>query len=763
MRSFTFILFMLLLSVGFAQKSPVNYEPDGFGANWTWTVFENGVNPALAIVDNPDKSGINTSSKVAKFTALKGGQLWAGVESLQGVDLGTFSWNDNNRIVKIMVWKPVISDVGIKFDTETGWSQGERKVANTLVNQWEELTFDFSNYVNPPGGNGTLGRIVIFPDFDLSGRKQDNVVYFDNITFHPKGASTDGPAVAAPVPPVRDAAKVISVFSNAYSNVAGTDFNPGWGQSTLVSTVEIQGNQSLKYGNFNYQGTQFASPLNLSGMEKMHIDIWTANAATVNVTCISTGPVEKAYALPVTAGQWVSYDIPLTAFTNVVMTDIIQLKFDGGDGKPTIFLDNIYFYKDGTAVSTGPKAPINFEPDGFGATWTWSVFENGANPALGVVDNPDKSGVNTSSKVARFTALKGGQPWAGVESLQGVDLGTFSWNDNNRIVKIMVWKPVISDVAIKFDTETGWSQGERKVANTLVNQWEELTFDFSDYVNPPEGNGTMGRIIIFPDFDMSGRKQDNVIYFDNITFHPKGASTDAPAVAAPAPPDRAASSLISVFSNAYTNVAGTDFNPGWGQSTMVSTIEIQGNQTLKYGNFNYQGTQFASPLNLSGMEKMHIDMWTANATTVNISCISTGPVEKAYALPVTARQWVSYDIPLTAFTNVVMTDIIQLKFDGGDGKPSIYLDNIYFYKVPTSAETKRQNDLLFFPNPVKPGSLVHLNNTATKVEMFNLTGKLIRSAHNTSIIQTNGLIQGVYLMKIHTMDGLVQTNKLVIK
>ncbi|MFW6351514.1 MAG: T9SS type A sorting domain-containing protein, partial [Bacteroidota bacterium] len=110
------------------------------------------------------------------------GNPWAGVESAQGVDLGTFEWDDDNRIVKIHVWKPIISDVGIKFATETGWAEEELKVANTQVNQWEELTFDFSNAINPPNPeNGTLGQIIIFPDY--AERDQDNIIYFDNITF----------------------------------------------------------------------------------------------------------------------------------------------------------------------------------------------------------------------------------------------------------------------------------------------------------------------------------------------------------------------------------------------------------------------------------------------------------------------------------------------------------------------------------------------------------------------------------------------------
>ncbi|TVR42516.1 MAG: T9SS C-terminal target domain-containing protein, partial [Bacteroidia bacterium] len=712
-----------------------------------------------------------------------------------------------------------------------------------------ELTFDFSDYINPPDGNGTLGQIIIFPDFD--NRDQDNVIYFDNITFNPAGSTpSDGPEVPAPTPPAIPPGNVISIFSDAFTNVEGTDFNPDWGQSTQVSIIEIQGNETLKYANFNYQGTQFAQALDVSEMQFLHLDMWTADATSVNVFCISPGPVETAFALPITPNQWVSYDIPLSAFAPVDLTEVIQFKFDGGDGTQTIYLDNLYFYTgeveegsdatlsdlqvDGSTVSgfspsilnysvvlpegttevptvtattndpeatavitpasqipgttsilvtsanteveltytvafsleteglTGPNYPIDFEPGGFGADWTWTVFENETNPPLEIISNPDPSGINTSANVAKFTALEVGNPWAGVESEQGVDLGTFEWSDDNRIVKIMVWKPIISDVGIKFATETGWAQEELKVSNTLTNEWEELTFDFSDFINPPDGNGTLGQIIIFPDF--AEREQDNVIYFDNITFNPVGDTpSDEPDVAAPTPPARNPEDVISVFSEAYTNVEGTNFNPDWGQSTQVSIIEIQGNQTLKYENFNYQGTEFANPLNVTQMETLHLDMWTADATSVNVFLISTGPEETAFVLPITPNQWVSYDIPLSEFAGVDLEDVIQFKFDGGDGTPTLYLDNLYFYRIPTSLSDISQDAFTVYPNPVRSGDIVNLSARAKQVEVFDISGKLIQSFMNTSSVPTDIMNRGVYFMRIQSDNGHVQVSRLIVK
>ncbi len=179
MKIFFLTVAFIVTFVSFGQNIPIDFEQGGHGLNWTWTTFENDTNPALEIVPNPDVSSINPSSTVAKFTALQAGEPWAGVESMHGADIGSFSLDNTNCTVKIMVWKPVISDVGIKFVDATNAAQPEIKVSNTLINQWEELTFDFSSRIGVYPI--VKDQIVIFPDFDLGGRSQDNIIYFDNV------------------------------------------------------------------------------------------------------------------------------------------------------------------------------------------------------------------------------------------------------------------------------------------------------------------------------------------------------------------------------------------------------------------------------------------------------------------------------------------------------------------------------------------------------------------------------------------------------
>jgi hypothetical protein len=69
------------------------------------------------------------------------------------------------------------------------------------------------------------------------------------------------PTVDPATPPARDAGDVISIYSDAYTNVPNVDYNPNWGQSGFASADTAfdtgSGNFVLAYPNFNYQGNDF--------------------------------------------------------------------------------------------------------------------------------------------------------------------------------------------------------------------------------------------------------------------------------------------------------------------------------------------------------------------------------------------------------------------------------------------------------------------------------------------------------------------------
>lgn len=629
MKKFTSLIFLMFFALGFSQNNPVTFETGGQGASWTFSNFDNGPSPSVGFekVLNPFKTGGNISETVGKYTALSGNDLGgkgAGCQSKHGVDLGTFKLSYSNCTIKIMVYKTVISDVGIKFAEADGGSNGELIVTNTKINEWEELTFDFTSRIGATK-SGAIDQLILFMDL-TDNRPVATVSYFDNITFskslvpppvvacdavltdalegsfsvgyktkfetvgtnvnitfelldqkdglvaflhrespfeetqmannpagtriftktitgqtkgdiisyackfayagglsktkyikYEVGSFCDGiaptsPTTAAPTS-TATAPNVISLFSGgAYTDLAGTNWNPSWGQSTVYEEVQIAGNATKKYSNFNYQGVVLQSPVDVSSMAKLHLDVWSPDCTALKVFLIPTTGAEKSIIVNPTLSGWNSFDINLADYTGVDTKSIKELKFESVTAGTTVFIDNLYFIKD-VNPSLTMNAPVTFETGDHGAAWTFVNFDNGpGTEGFEKVANPSTTGINTSATVGKFTATVDGSPWAGCKTN---DIGKFTLDPQNSLVKIMVYKTVISDVALKFAVAGGGSLGEIKVKNTKVNQWEELSFEFYNQIGKLESTDIVTMNI---SLDYQGRAAQSVSYFDNITF-----------------------------------------------------------------------------------------------------------------------------------------------------------------------------------------------------------------------------------------------------
>jgi hypothetical protein len=185
------------------------------------------------------------------------------------------------------------------------------------------------------------------------------------------------------------------------------------------------------------------------------------------------------------------------------------------------------------------------------------------------------------------------------------------------------------------------------------------------------------------------------------------AAPSGPTIAAPTP-TRPVSDVISVFSNAYTDLAATNFFPNWGQTTQVTDVLIAGNATKKYANFNYEGTQFATPINASTMQFLHIDYWSSTVNSFDVFLINIPPLaqkEQKVTLTPTLSGWNSLDIPLSAYSTINLTGIGQFKLEGRPSGGIVYLDNIYFYKAVVAATAPT----VAAPNPTRlPANVISL-------------------------------------------------------
>ncbi len=166
----------------------------------------------------------------------------------------------------------------------------------------------------------------------------------------------------APMPPQRNANDVISVFSDAYTNVSVDYFNGFFApfQTTLGGSppLDVNGDAVINYTDLNFVGIgtfQDVPSINTTEMTHLHIDIKVnenidagdfitiqlLNAVGDNET---SGEV-RFEADTFTTDEWISLDIPLTDFGLADRSQIGLLFFVSDATISDIFVDNIYYYK----------------------------------------------------------------------------------------------------------------------------------------------------------------------------------------------------------------------------------------------------------------------------------------------------------------------------------------------------------------------------------------------------------------------------------
>jgi hypothetical protein len=453
-------------------------------------------------------------------------------------------------------------------------------------------TTDSGGLITYTSGTPSVASIVNGNQIQINGIGT-SVITLDQAAdaSHAAGSTTATLTVtlgAAPTPPARNAWDVVSLYSGAYTNIAGVVHQVG-------VEVSLSGNPTRYIQNMLLSRMAFGNT-NVSAMTTLHADVYCPTIGTIWLQ-FQGGSVTKT----VSATGWQSIDVPLTDYPGVNFTAINFFDFNNPTGavapEDNVYFDNVYFYRSAT---TQP-------------------------PTLGAFTVPAKNLGDADFAITPPTSNSA---------------GAWSYTSSNTGVATIVSGNMIHIV----------NGGTSTITATQA------------------ADGVYGQGVATATFTVS---------FPALT------------TAAPTPPERVSTDVMSVYSDAYTPVPGTrNYNPNWGQATVVTNETIGADNLLKYTNLNYQGINIGSTIDVSGMQFMHIDVYTPNETSLTFSLISTADGvnssgERAVSLtPLTQGGWNSYDIPLTSYTSqsgFSVSSIFQLKTEGSGGK-IVYVDNIYFWK-----------------------------------------------------------------------------------
>ena len=337
----------------------------------------------------------------------------------------------------------------------------------------------------------------------------------------------------------------------------------------------------IKYSNFNYEGIQLIRGLDVSNMTKLHIDFWSANCTAFEVSLINTSPaptVEQAFTVTPTLGGWNSFDIDLSNYTNIALHNIGQIKLVstpfGGTPGPTVYLDNIYFWKAATTPTiTGFKMPSK-------SIWVMQHLH---------ITPP------TSNST-----------------------GAFTYTSSNLAVATVI--------------------------GSTVTMWWVLAILTITAKQAAAGAYTAGT--------------------KSTMFTVNSGLATAPTTAAPTPTKASSQCYFAYTAMLITNKTVDTWSAVWDVAD-VADLQIAGNDTKKiYQYLVFAGIEFTtSTINVTNAAQFyHVDIWTPNATSFKIKLVDFGAngtyaggddVEFEYTCnPPAFSTWVSYDIPMSAFTTL---------------------------------------------------------------------------------------------------------------
>ena len=775
MKHFTLLLTLLLSSIGYAQISlPIDFESTTI--NYAFTDFGGG---QMSREDNPDMSGINTSSKVARMIK-NAPEVYGGsfLELAGPIDFSA------NKHFKMKVWTPGAGrKVLLKVENLTnGGIAYEQEKMTTVGNAWEELVFDFTG-VNTAN---SYQKLVFIFDLGTVGDGSANFTFYvDNIEqFNGGGGKAQ---VNLPIT-FQDTATVdyaLVDFGGNASSIVQDPTNP----NNLVGKAIKTGGAELWAGTTN-GGNGLATPIPFTADNtKISVRVWSPDANTpirLKVEDASNNTISvETEANTTMAGAWeilvfdFSNQASGTSALNLANTyDKLSIFFNFGTtgamaGEKTYYWDNVRF---GLAQV---DLPITFQDT---ATVDYALTDFGGN-ASSIVQDP----TDPNNLVGKAIKTDGAELWAGTSN-GGSGLATpipFTAADTKMSVR--VWSPdANTPIRLKVENAAnGAISVETEVNTTMAGAWETLEFNFSDEVPgtaPINVANTYNKVSIFFNFGTTGAMAgEKTYYWDDVKFIGGGGSNLSQVDLPITFQDTATVDYDLVdFGGNVSSIVADPTDP----NNLVGQVIKTGGAELWAGTTN-GGSGLASPIPFTAADtKMTVRVWSPDANTpirlkVENAADPTVSVETE-ANTTMAGSWETLEFnfsnqaPGTAALNLASTyNKLSIFFNFGTtgamaGEKTYYWDDVKFGGlVDVDNLEASAGGIHIFPNPAADFCTIafsEFSNDPVSLSVFDAGGKLVKTlniAQQNSTLDLQEFNDGLYYLKIEK-DSRNYFQKLVI-
>ena len=775
MKHFTLVLTLLISSVGYAQISlPIDFESSTI--NYAFTDFGGG---QMSKEDNPDMSGINTSSKVARMIK-NAPEVYGGsfLELAGPIDFSV------NKHFKMKVWTPGAGrKVLLKVENLTnGGIAYEQEKTTTTGNAWEELVFDFTG-VNTAN---SYQKLVFIFDLGTVGDGSANFTFYvDDIEQF--NAGTGKAKVDLPIT-FQDTATVdyaLVDFGGNASSIVQDPTAPG----NLVGKAVKTAGAELWAGTTN-GGNSLANPIPFTADDtKISVRVWSPDANTpirLKVEDASNGGISvETEANTTMAGEWetlvfdFSNQATGTAALNLANTyNKLSIFFNFGTtgamaGEKTYYWDNVRFGLGQVDL------PITFQDT---ASVDYNLVDFGGNASSIVVDPTDPN--NLVGKAIKTGAA---ELWAGTSN-GGSGLARpipFTMADTRMSVR--VWSPDAgTPIRLKVENAAnGAISVETEVNTTMAGAWETLEFNFSDEVPgtaPINVANTYNKVSIFFNFGTTGAMAgEKTYYWDDVKFIGGGGSNLSKVDLPITFQDTATVDYDLVdFGGNVSSIVEDPTDP----NNLVGKVIKTGGAELWAGTTN-GGSGLANPIPFTvANTRMTVRVWSPDANTpirLKVEDASNPTISvETEANTTMAGAWETLEFnfsnqaPGTAAINVANTyNKVSIFFNFGTtgamaGEKTYYWDDIKFGGlVDVKNLEASEGGIHIFPNPAADFCTIAFSafsNDPVNLSMFDASGKLVKTlaiAQQNSKLDLQEFNDGLYYLRIEK-DSRSYFQKLVI-
>ncbi len=446
--------------------------------------------------DNANPNDVNNSTEVGCYTkGTSGFSTLQAISPVENLDLSTYGQ------FNIDVLSPAGGGtVTMQLSSPTEGNK-EATADITTPGEWETLSFDFSAF----DAITNFGEIRLV--FNAGSAAAGESWCIDNLTQ--SKITIDACADVLPIP------NIIEDFECQHNYALIF-----YGQDDLktVNNPDPMGNSSLKVGEYvdpagAYAGIgfEFANAPDLSVYNHLTFQVWSPTANVPFLIKLQGPSSVEVFDTITTAETWQKFDIDFSGALGTEAKQIVIFFNVGNEaGGGTYYIDNVRWARAGyNGCIVDNETPAT--------TLDWRYFANGQLEAEGyefkVVANPNPSGINSSANVGEFVKAGDALPFAGIYT--SPDLESAIDFRGVKTVKVKVHMDHIGNFAAKLEgSATGAPAIEIPVANTKINEWEEITVDFSVAAD----NAEYKRLTMFFDFLVEPTGQNVTSYFDDIVI-----------------------------------------------------------------------------------------------------------------------------------------------------------------------------------------------------------------------------------------------------